>query len=228
MFKIAIVFALLSAAPAMAFDQAFLGTWAPDASSCGSADSTARFTVTRKKLAGREFACTLKHASKAGTAWRMQYSCVGEGEDYNISFKWRMAKNGHLLEQGQDGAKEYMRCDQGRAADSTKATTESSDFAGEYVGSKETYEWNSLIAHEDAESYSVHIAVNSSKWHCISEIDAVGRLRRGRIVTQPDSGGSCVLTISRTSAGIEVVEHDCSLDHGATCTFSSRMKKVGQ
>jgi hypothetical protein len=228
MLKIAVVFFLLNAAPAMAFDKAFLGTWAPDALSCGLADSNERFTVTPKKFSGREFACTLKHTSPAGSAWRMQYSCDGEGDSYSLSLKWRMGKNGHLLEQAKGETREYMRCDEAKAADTKKAATAADDFTGKYTGSEETYRWEAVIARKDGQSFAIQIGVSSQKPLCSGEMDAIGQLRRGRIVTQPDKDDSCVLTISKTPTGIAVEELNCSGDHGAACMFTSSMNKIGQ
>ena len=37
-------------------------------------------------------------AAPASPGWRMQYSCVGEGEDCSLDLKWLLSANGHLLE----------------------------------------------------------------------------------------------------------------------------------
>jgi hypothetical protein len=225
MLKTAFAILLLTTAPTMAFDRTFLGTWALDAATCASADDTVRFTVTPKKLEGREIVCTLKRASPASPGWRMQYSCVGEGNGYTLDLKWHLGANGHLLEQAEGKTREYMRCGEVKATD---ATTLAGDFAGKYIGKVDTYEWTATIAPRGGQTYKVRVQVGSTRPACIGDIETIGRSQAGRIVTQPDQDDSCVLTISRNLDGIAVEERDCSQDHGAACTFTSRMKRVGQ
>ncbi|MBZ9985445.1 MULTISPECIES: hypothetical protein [unclassified Mesorhizobium] len=226
MLKAALAFLVLMTEPAMAFDQTFLGTWAPDAAACADADSTVRFMVTAKKLEGREFACKLKRASRVGSDWRVHYSCIGEGEAYSRNLKWRLGANGHLVEQADGETTEYMRCGGAKAPDAaTRAAAD--DFAGKYAGSKDTYEWDAVITPKGGQSYSVHIGVSSSKPACIGETEAVGRLQGGRIVTHSgDPDDACVLVISKSGNGIDVEEKRGCQDHGAACTFTSRMKRV--
>jgi len=100
---------LLIATPAAALDQGFLGTWAPDPASCAR-DGTAWFRISSGHMGGREFSCDLTHATSTDGATRVQYSCAGEGDSYSLDLGWRLAANGHLLEQAEGALKEYVPC----------------------------------------------------------------------------------------------------------------------
>ena len=100
---------LMGCAPAAAFDQGFLGTWAPDRNSCRP-DDNERFTISPQHIEGREMSCDLKHADQAGESWHMHYSCAGEGDTYSLDLAWRLGPDGHLLEQAGGQAKDYVRC----------------------------------------------------------------------------------------------------------------------
>jgi hypothetical protein len=107
------------------------------------------------------------------------------------------------------------------------AATAADDFAGIYASSVGAYKWRAVITPKGGDAYKVSVKVSSAQPHCLGEIEAVGRLQAGRIVTQPpDQGDSCVLTISRSGGGIAVVEQACSMDHGTSCEFTSRMTRA--
>jgi hypothetical protein len=89
------------------------------------------------------------------------------------------------------------------------------------------YKWRAVITSKGDDAFKVSVKVTSTQPHCLGEIEAVGRLQAGRIVTQPpNQGDSCVLTISRSDGGITVVEQACSVDHGTSCEFTSRMTRA--
>jgi hypothetical protein len=229
MLKTAFALLLLTTAPAMAFDRAFIGSWAPDSQSCDP-DGNSRFNVTPKGMGGREFSCDLKRATPNGPSWRLQYSCVGEGDTYALDLKWRLDANGHLIEQSEGKTTDYTRCGGAKAAAAPAAPAAAGDdFTGKYAGRKDTYKWTASISPK-GQTYKVKVNVDASMPECSGQYDGVGQLQGGKIVTQPTSDDACAVTISRSGNGIYVEETqrpDCQ-DHGQACGFTSHMKRVGQ
>jgi len=110
----------------------------------------------------------------------------------------------------------------------TAPTTAADDFAGTYAGRQDSYEWIATIA----KRRPVLCGPRPGRFDtpaCMGEIEAIGRLQAGRIVTlSTDPDDACVLTISRTATGIDIKEKPGCRDHGAACSFDSRLKKVGK
>jgi hypothetical protein len=100
------------------------------------------------------------------------------------------------------------------------------DFAGKYAGKAGGYSWSADIAARKDGKYDVEIDVGSRQPACSGDLTTVGEIRGGKLVTQPpEKDDKCVVTISRNGNGISVSEGDCTMWHGASCSFDSKMSK---
>jgi len=81
-------------------------------------------------------------------------------------------------------------------------------------------------AHEGKSWVSVSVGRPN---HCLGDVAGQATVRGDTLELTKDNGGNdCGLTIHRSSTGATIVESDCVLDHGASCSFDTQGKTLHQ
>ncbi len=71
------------------------------------------------------------------------------------------------------------------------------------------------------------VAVYVGAHGCLGDIAGKAMVRGDALeLTKDDGGNDCGLTIHRSATGATITESNCSLDHGASCSFDTQGKTL--